>query len=246
MSDQIQQMQRLQLAGVLAGGIAHDLNNELTIILGNIELALDHVPAGYDVCDSLENAKSAASRCADMSRRLLTVSRDRRTDMTKMDVAAAVTEARQLLEYIKPQNTRVIAETETGLFIQGNANQIQQTLVNLGTNAFSAMPKGGDLEIRACRDRDGLVNISVRDTGCGMTPSQQKRIFEPFYTTHGETGGSGLGLATVRSIVDNHDGLVGLESRVGQGTIFMMNFPAWQPLAETPTGTEREAADEDR
>ena len=234
MSEQIQHMQRLQLAGVLAGGIAHDINNELTLILGNIDLALDQLPAGYDVCDSLEYARSAASRCADMSRRLLCVSRDRRTAMTKMDIAAAIAEARQLLEYITPPKTRVTAESETGLFILGNANQIQQALLNLATNAFHAMPQGGDLEMRAyCAE--GAINISVRDTGCGMTPSQQKRVFEPFHTTHKDAGSSGLGLPAVRSIVSSHNGLLGLESRVGEGTIFMMNFPAWHAEEDTPT-----------
>jgi signal transduction histidine kinase len=181
MCDQIQQMRRLQLAGNLAGGIAHDLNNELTLILGNLDVALDQLPAGYDVCDSLEHAKSAASRCADMTRRLLSVSHDRRTKITKMDLAVAVTEVRQLLEYIKPPNTRVTLETELGLFIQGNANQIQQALLELGTNAFHAMAQGGDFEIRASRQKD-TIDISVRDTGCGMSLSQQQRIFEPFYT----------------------------------------------------------------
>jgi two-component system, cell cycle sensor histidine kinase and response regulator CckA len=231
MCEQLQQMQRLQMAGTLAGGIAHDLNNELTLILGNIELALDQLPAGYEVCDSLEHAKSAASRCADMSRRLLTISRDRRANMTKIDVAASVIEARKLLEYIKPPNTRVSSETEIGLFIQGNANQIEQALLELGTNAFDAMAGGGEVEIRGYRG-DGAINVTIRDTGCGMTPSLQKRVFEPFYTTHRQTGGSGLGLATVRSIVSGHEGLVGIESRVGQGTIFMLTFPAWQPEAE--------------
>ena len=234
MCEQLQQMQRLQMAGHLAGGIAHDLNNELTLILGNIELALDQLPAGYDVCDSLEYARSAASRCADMSRRLLSVSRDRRTKMTKMDVAASVIEARKLLEYIKPGGILVSCETELGLFIHGNANQIEQALVELGSNAFEAMAGGGEVEIRAYY-REGAVNIAVRDTGCGMTPSLQRRVFEPFYTTHRQNGGSGLGLATVRSIVSSHEGVVGIESRVGEGTIFMLTFPAWQPEEETPT-----------
>jgi two-component system cell cycle sensor histidine kinase/response regulator CckA len=233
MCEQLQQMQRLQMAGHLAGGIAHDLNNELTLILGNLELALDQLPAGYEVCDSLEHAKSAASRCADMSRRLLSVSRDRRTSMTKMDVAASVIEARKLLEYIKPPRISVSCETELGLFIQGNVNQIEQTLLELGSNAFEAMPEGGEVEIRAYYG-EGAIHIAVRDTGCGMTPSLQKRVFEPFYTTHRQTGGSGLGLATVRSIVKSHDGVLGIESRVGEGTIFMMNFPAW------PEETEKE------
>ena len=151
-------MQRPQLAGTLAGGMAHDLNNELTLMLGNIDLALDQLPAGYDVSDSLEHAKSAASRCAEMSRRLLSVSRDRRSTMTQIDVAVSVIEARKLLEYIKPPKTRVGSETEIGLFIRGNANQIEQALLELGTNAFNAMPEGGEVEIRAYRG-DGAINI---------------------------------------------------------------------------------------
>jgi signal transduction histidine kinase len=234
MCEQLQQMQRLQLAGTLAGGIAHDLNNELTLILGNLDLALDQLPAGYDVSDSIEHAKNAASRCADMSRRLLSISRDRRLDMIKMDVAASVIEARKLLEYIKPPNTRVSSETEIGLFIRGNANQLEQALLELGTNAFHAMAEGGEVEIRASRG-EGAINVTIRDTGCGMTPALQKRVFEPFYTTHRQTGGSGLGLATVRSIARSHDGLVGIQSRVGQGTIFTLTFPEWAE-EELPTG----------
>jgi len=230
MTDQLQQMQRLQLAGTLAGGIAHDLNNELTLILGNLELALEQLPAGYDVCDSLEHARSAAGRCADMSQHLLSVSCDRRNTMAKMDVASTVTEVRTLLAYIKPRKVRLSSETEIGLFIQGDANLIQQALLELGTNAFDAMAQGGELEIRAFR-REDTVSISVRDTGCGMAPALQKRAFEPFYTTRRENGGNGLGLATVRSIVSGHDGLVSIESRVGEGTIFMLNFPAWQDTA---------------
>ena len=226
MCEQLQQMQRLQLAGTLAGGIAHDLNNELTLILGNLDLALDQLPAGYDVSDSIEHAKNAASRCADMSRRLLSISRDRRVDMIKMDVAASVIEARKLLEYIKPPNTRVSSETEIGLFMRGNANQLEQALLELGTNAFHAMAEGGEVEIRAFRG-EGAVNVTIRDTGCGMTPALQKRVFEPFYTTHRQTGGNGLGLATVRSIARSHEGLVGIQSKVGQGTIFMLTFPEW-------------------
>jgi two-component system cell cycle sensor histidine kinase/response regulator CckA len=231
MCEQLQQMQRLQLAGTLAGGIAHDLNNELTLILGNLDLALDQLPPGYDVSDSLEHAKDAASRCADMSRRLLSISRDRRGTMTKIDLAASVIEARRLLEYIKPPNTRVSSETEIGLYIRGNANQIEQALLELGTNAFHAMAGGGEVEIRAFQG-DGAVNIAIRDTGCGMAPSLQKRVFEPFYTTHRQNGGNGLGLATVRAITKSHGGLVGVESRVGQGTIFMLSFPAWKEIEE--------------
>jgi two-component system cell cycle sensor histidine kinase/response regulator CckA len=225
MSEQIQQMQRLQLAGTLASGIAHDLNNQLTLVLGNLEVAMDHLPAGYDAHGSLALAKTAASRCADMSRRLLYLGRESRNVMARMDVVEAVREAQLMLECIKPPKIRISAACEEDLFMLGDATQIQQVLINLGTNAYRAMPKGGDLEIQAylkCR----RVYLTVRDTGCGIPASLRKRIFEPFFTTHQDEGGSGLGLATVKIIVDNHGGAIGVASTPGEGTKFELSFQA--------------------
>jgi signal transduction histidine kinase len=95
------------------------------------------------------------------------------------------------------------------------------------------MTKGGDLEIRAYLE-NGRVKITVRDTGCGIPKSLRTRIFEPFFTTRGESGGSGLGLATVRSIVAKHDGIVGLDSIPGEGSTFLLNFPALGPESNVP------------
>ena len=228
MSDQLQHMQRLQLAGTLASGIAHDLNNQLTLVLGNLELALDHLPAGYDAHDSLALAKTAAGRCADMSRRLLYLGHESRTVMTRMDVAASVREAHLLLDCIKPPKTQMTVDCPDDLFINGDATQIQQVLINLGTNAFRAMPSGGQLDIQAYLEW-GLVNIVVRDTGCGIPASLQKRIFEPFFTTHQATGGSGLGLTTVRNIVKAHIGNITVDSTPGKGTTFQLTFPMCGP-----------------
>ncbi len=224
MSEHLQQMQRLQLAGTLAGGIAHDLNNQLTLVLGNLQLAMDRIPETYDAYDSLALARTAAGRCADMSRRLLFLGRERRKVMTRMDVAPAIIEAQQMLECVKPPHTRMTVECETGLFILGDSTQLQQVLINLGTNAFHAMPKGGDLEIRAYVEEE-RVNIAVQDTGCGIPASMRQQIYEPFFTTRGETGGSGLGLATVRSIVAAHGGLISLDSTPGKGSTFLLSFP---------------------
>jgi signal transduction histidine kinase len=224
MSEQIQHMQRLQLAGTVARGIAHDMNNELTLVLGNLEVALDRLPDSFEAFDFLERARTAASRCADMSHQLLTISREKRTVLARMDVAAAIAEARLMLEYVKPPNTRLAAECEAGLFILGDSAEIQQVLINLGNNAFQSMKNGGDLEIRGYLE-EGRVNILVKDNGCGMSASLRKRIYEPFFTTHADTGGSGLGLATVRSIMTAHGGLVGLDTIPGEGTTFLLNFP---------------------
>jgi signal transduction histidine kinase len=225
MREQIQYMQQLQLAGTLASGIAHDLNNELTLILGNLELALDRLPAGYDACDSLESAKTAASRCAGMSRRLLYLGRPTRSIMQQMDVASAIQEAHELLECIKPPNTQISAECEPGMFMIGDTVKIQQVLINLGTNAFDAMPHGGLVEIRGCRSGSS-ISITVSDNGCGIPKSVSRRIFAPFFTTRAETGGSGLGLATAKVIVNRHGGMLGFESTPGEGTTFLLEFPA--------------------
>jgi signal transduction histidine kinase len=224
MSDNLERMQRLHLAGTLASGIAHDLNNQLTLVLGNLEMAMDRLPAGYQAYGSLELAMTAVGRCADMSRRLLALGRENRTKMTQMDMAASVIEAQRMLECVKPANTRMSVDTEAGLIIVGDATQIQQVLINLGTNAFRAMPKGGDLKIRAYY-QDGEVCVTFTDTGCGIPQSMRQQIFEPFFTTHGETGGSGLGLATVRSIVKAHAGVIALDSAPGKGSTFILMFP---------------------
>ena len=235
MSEQIQHMQRLQMAGTLAGGIAHDLNNQLTLVLGNIDLALDHLPAGYDAHDLLELAKTAAGRCADMSHRLLHLSRPAGSAMTRVDITAAVVEAQQMLACIKPPKIHMTVEAESGLSIYGNATQIQQTLINLGTNSFHAMPRGGELRIRAYYEHS-RVNISVSDTGCGMPASMRQQVFEPFFTTRADVGGSGLGLASVRTIVKAHGGLLGLDSEPGKGTTFLLNFPTFRSRSgEDPT-----------
>lgn len=239
MSIHLQQMQRLQLAGTLAAGIAHDLNNELTLVLGNLDLALGRLPAGYDACDSLELAKTAAGRCAEMSRRLLYLGRPPRA-MARMDVADALAEANKMLECVKPPNTSLTVDCEPGVFMLGDPTQIQQVLINLGTNGFHAMPHGGAVEIRGYLE-EGRVNITVRDTGCGIPKSMRRKIFEPFFTTRPETGGSGLGLCTVRDIVANHCGLLGFDSEPGEGTRFLLSFPALE--AESLNAVEEKPKD---
>ena len=224
MSEQLYQIQRLQLAGSMAGGIAHDMNNQLTLILGNLELAIERLPESFDAFDMLERAQTAASRCADLSRRLLQIGREKRTKMIPMEVAVAAHEAHQMLECMRPANVQITVECEEALFILGDTTQVQQAVLNLGTNAFHAMPHGGDLAIRTYLE-ENRVNITVRDTGCGISASLRKRIFEPFFTTHSENGCCGLGLTAVRSIMNAHDGLVGLDSISGKGSTFLLSFP---------------------
>jgi signal transduction histidine kinase len=221
-------MQRLQIAGTLASGIAHDMNNELTLVLGNLDVAIDRLPSGYDLHDWLALAKTAAGRCADMSRRLLDLSRPPRPSMTRLRVESLVEEARVMLECIKPPNTTIDIDVESDLEIDGNEMQIQQVLINLGTNSFHAMPGGGVLRISAGRDLDH-VRIAVSDSGCGIPPSMQKRIFDPFFTTRADAGGSGLGLTSAQNIMHNHAGSITVDSLLNEGSTFTLEFPAPEP-----------------
>lgn len=207
------------MAGRLAEGIGRELANQLTVILGSLEMALDHVPSGDRAEDPLEQAKAAAARCGDLSRHLVSIAAERAPSRSKMDLATSILEARKLLEFIKPANIRMSAETEIGLFIAGNGNQIRQALLELGSNAFRAMSEGGTLDLRAYRD-EHAIHVAVHDTGCGMTPSAQRRNFQSLYVS---------GLATVKHVMAAHDGNLGFESRVGEGTVFLMTFPAWEP-----------------
>jgi signal transduction histidine kinase len=106
--------------------------------------------------------------------------------------------------------------------VTGSAGQIRQALLELGSNAFHAMSEGGSLDFRAYRSDDG-IHVAVHDTGCGMTPSVQRRIFQSLYLK---------GLAIVKQVMAAHDGGLGFESRAGEGTLFLMTFPAWQPEPE--------------
>ena len=224
MNEHIPHIQRLQLAGTLARGIAHDLNNQLTLVLGHLELALDRVPDGFELHEWLETAKSAAGRCADLGRRLLFFSADPRPALARVDVTAAIDEARQMLEFILPPNIRLLCDCDTGLAIEGHRRQIQQAVINLVLNSFRAMPQGGEVVVRAWNENH-RVSIAVRDTGCGIPASLRHRIFEPFYTTCAEFGGGGLGLSSVQSIVAACGGGIRLESEPGIGTTFTLDFP---------------------
>lgn len=224
MTEQIEFLQRMELTGTLAGGLAHDLNNELTLVLGNLEVAMSRLPEGYAVHDWLDLARTAAGRCAEMSRRLLELSHAPRPAMVRIDVADLIEEARQMLDCIRPMHTTITLSVEPKLAILGNPAQLEQVLINLGCNAFHAMPKGGALRITAVRDPDH-VWIAVSDSGCGMPASLHRRIFEPFFTTRAESGGSGLGLATARQVMKNHAGKIGVESAPNAGSTFTLEFP---------------------
>ena len=246
---QLQQATQVEAIGRLAGGIAHDFNNILTSILGNAELA--HMEFGQDprLAPLLNDIMTAGSRARDLVVQILTYSRRRPAALAPLNVGPAIKDSLALLRSGIPATVSIDVEVPDELpFVLADTSQIQRVIVNLCTNAAQALgPGGGSIRIRAERLRAdpafcatnpkiprGLyVRISVSDTGSGMDDHTLKHIFDPFFTTKGVGKGTGLGLAVVQGIVDSHNGLITVESRLREGTTFSI----YLPVTDSPTGS---------
>ncbi|HTK57074.1 MAG TPA: PAS domain S-box protein [Gemmatimonadales bacterium] len=240
LEEQLRQSQKMEAVGTLAGGVAHDFNNILGGILGYAELAL----AGTDdpaVRNDLGEVIGAAVRGRELVSAILRFSRRQETVRKPVDLAQVVAESLRLLRPTLPSTIAVEQSLgEAPLRVLADATAVQQVVMNLATNAAHAMPSTGRLEISLepfyARDsfvrahpemREGqYVMLRVRDTGSGMTPEVRVRAMEPFFTTKPPGSGSGLGLAMVHGIMREHEGLVELDSIVGEGTTVRCLFPA--------------------
>jgi signal transduction histidine kinase/ActR/RegA family two-component response regulator len=232
LSEQLHQAQKMEAVGQLAGGVAHDFNNVLTAIRGNMELALGSLDPQSRAAQRVESTLHSVDRAAELSGRLLAFSR-------RKVMATSPTSVHGCLRSVAPMLQRLIGE-EITLEIQMNANrdvvmadvsQLELVLMNLALNARDAMPGGGTLRLATSNTPHGpaaqaepLMVIEVSDTGLGMDESVQARIFEPFFTTKGVGQGTGLGLAMVFNIVQQHSGEIRVHSRPGQGTRFSIQL----------------------
>lgn len=195
----------------LAGGLAHDLNNALMVVLGEAELVKDRDPeAGRAIADAVSQASS-------LTRQILAIGRRSATQAYPHDVGAVLEASARLLARSLPSDVVLSHSVDSGLVVRADPTQLQQVLINLGTNARDAMPHGGTLSMTA-RRQDERVILEVTDTGVGMDPATQARAFEPFFSTKDPLRGSGLGLASVRAIVTELGGELELDSAPGQGT----------------------------
>jgi len=222
----LQHSQRLETLGTLAGGIAHDVNNHLSAILGQIFLVRDTLPEGHASIERLLQAEVAADNCARTTRTLLAFSRHGNSDLKAMDLNELLTEMADLLNYVLGGLVRVDLDLDPApLCLQGDRVQLEQVIMNLAVNARDAMPDGGHLSFQTRRLASGELTLKVKDTGTGMSPETLARIFEPFYTTKAVGQGTGLGLALVHGIVHSHHGRLEVESHEGFGTTFSLSFP---------------------
>ncbi|NWJ40384.1 MAG: response regulator [Geothrix sp.] len=226
LQEQLQHSQRLETLGTLAGGIAHDVNNHLSAILGQMHLVRETLPDGHPAQQRLILAESSATSCARTTRTLLAFSRHGDPDLRPMDLHELVAATADLLGCILGGLIQVNTDLASGPApIKGDHLQLEQVLMNLAVNARDAMPQGGQLTLRTRRTREGRIELEVEDTGQGIPGEALPRIFEPFFTTKAVGQGTGLGLSMVHGIVQTHGGTIAVDSQVGTGTRFTLSFP---------------------
>ena len=239
-----QQAQKMDALGKLAGSIAHDFNNILTVIIGGAEHVRRKIGAHHEAASILRTVEQAGERAAGLTRQMLTFSRNEVLSVEVVDLNEASNEAGRMLQRLLGVNIELRLDlAEDVRPMKANANQIQQVLINLSVNARDAMEGIGILTIATRNSQvdaemarrhevaegDQWVELAVRDSGCGMDAATLARIFEPFFTTKPKGKGTGFGLATVFGIVKQSGGFIHVESALGNGTLFRVFFPAADP-----------------
>ncbi len=261
MEAQLMQSHKMEAIGVLAGGIAHDFNNILAAISGFAELALCDVEEGSLQEENLQEVVTAGDRAKELVKQILTFSRHAEEERLPTQIGLYVKEALKLLRASLPSTIEIRQDISSRALVWSDATQIHQVVMNLCTNASHAMQKTGgyldvrlaDIDLEACplAQRTKLapgpyVQMTIGDSGCGMSAELLERVFEPFYTTKAEGEGTGMGLSVVHGIVNSHDGAITVDSRPGRGTTFDIYWPIADsravpespPEPESPAGTE--------
>jgi two-component system cell cycle sensor histidine kinase/response regulator CckA len=240
---QLLHSQRLQAAGQLAGGVAHDFNNLLTAVLGAADAIAARAGMDAETHDDLAQIRTSAERGAALVRQLLAFGRRQTLQPRVLAINEVLEEMRGLLRRLLGSNIRLdLVLEQPGQRVRADPTALDQVLLNLAVNARDAMPEGGVLTLRTGHmtlyrplprgpetiPAGRYVMIEVADTGVGIPPEVQARMFEPFFTTRREQGGSGLGLATVHGIVRQSAGFLAVESEVGKGTRLRLYLPRWE------------------
>ncbi|GEM_PF-2803469 len=228
--EQAAHQDRLAAVGQMAAGIAHDFNNLLLAITGYAELASQERGLSERARARLDDLVRVGFRAADLVRQVLDFSRGTGSEKVPLNLVPLVKETAKMLERTLPDEIRVVTHLDASdVRIEGAAVEIQQVLVNLAVNARDAMPHGGTLTLSLrttpSDQGTGWAELGVSDTGAGILPEIRERVFEPFFTTKDTGQGTGLGLAQVAGIVNQHGGRVELESEPGRGTMVRVFLP---------------------
>ena len=249
LEEQLQQSQKMEAIGLLAGGVAHDFNNMLAVITGFSEMIkrkfAEDDPTLNEYTDRILNA---AMSSADLVAKLLAFARKGRFKVVEADVNFIIQTVVGLLEHTSDKRINLIQKLKADdAVVMGDITQLQNAILNIAINAIDAMPNGGKLTFAAdivnldkkyrkhhssMISPGTYVQITITDTGIGMSEETIKRIFEPFFTTKEPGKGTGLGLASVFGTIENHKGIIGVKSEVGKGTTFKIHLPLKDTASE--------------
>jgi len=256
---QLRQVQKMEAVGQLTGGIAHDFNNMLAVVVGGIDLALRRLNGPRrEVMMHLNNAMEGATRAAALTRRLLSFARSEPLLPERVDTTELISGMSDLLDRTLGERIRIDLETEPDAWpTYVDPHQLENAIVNLAVNARDAMDGQGQMRIatenvQLAANQVGdvragdYVKVSVSDTGCGMPPDVLERAFEPFFTTKPVGKGTGLGLSQIFGFAHESGGEVGIESKVGKGTVVSIYLPRTEAAATIrmhPAALRTETAD---
>jgi PAS domain S-box-containing protein len=245
LESQLFRSQRLEAIGKLAGGIAHDFNNLLTVILGHSELLLRRMANDDRSRQDLEAVRNAGEQAAKVTRQLLAIGSYQLSEPTVVSVSDVIRSLEPVLRRLLPEDVQITLDCGRGS-VMIDPGQLEQIFLNLVVNSCDAMPDGGRLIVSSREQRIDIpvssvngtiqpghwVVVSVADSGTGMTEDVLNRCFEPLFTTKSSLNGTGLGLATVYSVVDHAGGHLRIETAPDQGTLMEAYFPAAQQTAD--------------
>jgi PAS domain S-box-containing protein len=244
---QLRQAQKMEAVGRLAGGVAHDFNNVLTVISGYTDLLARQLGPGHSALPDVEEVRHAADRATALTRQLLAFSRNNAVAPRVLDLNLLVVELERLLRRLIGENVELTtAPADRPAWVHADAGQLEQVIVNLVVNARDAMPAGGRVcvtvsHVDVAEDEAHLepplkpgrhVLLRVTDTGAGMAPEVRRHLFEPFFTTKEQGKGTGLGLFTVYGFVRRQEGRIEVASETGMGTGISIYLPCALPPAE--------------
>ena len=240
LTEQLRQSQKMEAIGQLAGGIAHDFNNLLTVINGYSQFMVHSLDHNDPLQQDAKEILAAGERAATMTRQLLAFSRRQVLEMRVLDLNEVLEGMTKMLPRLIGEHITLDVHLDPELgYVRADPGQMEQVIINLVVNARDAMPEGGALELETANVErigelppehgsphdHGYVLLSVRDTGCGMSPEVLEHVFEPFFTTKEPGSGTGLGLSTVYGIVKQSGGEVTVDSAVGVGSTFRIYLP---------------------